>query len=197
MTSLQSAPSCDRQVAEGLSASHKIYIQQYLFRHLKQKRLKPGEACLREGQVYLNVSYIEEGLFKSVYVKRGKTYINWFMKESDVMIAVRSFFEQIPSTESIVALATSLIYYIDFATYQYLNNQFKSFQVITNKLMAYYYERCQDRTELLRLFRDIFSANSVQRGCASSITPTDSLTAYSDKSIKALFFYRRTMDDNR
>lgn len=77
-----------------LNALHPLdeAIQQHLFRHLKQKRLKPGETWLREGQVCLNVSFIEEGLFKSVYTKRGKTYINWFMKEGDVMISVRSFF---------------------------------------------------------------------------------------------------------
>lgn len=128
-------------------------IQQYLFRHLKQKRLKAGDVWLKEGQVCLNVCFIEEGLFKSVYTKRGRSYINWFMRENDVMIAVRSFFEQIPSRESIIALEPSLIYYIDFQTFQHVNTLYQAFQHITITLMAIYYERCQDRTELLRLFR--------------------------------------------
>jgi CRP-like cAMP-binding protein len=129
-------------------------LQSYLLKHLKQKRLKAGEVWLREGQICLNVAFIEEGLFKSVYYKKGRNYINWFMREQDVMIAVRSFFEQIPSRESIVALEPSLLYYLDFAGYQYLNHHYHAFQVITISLMAVYYERCQDRTELLRLFRN-------------------------------------------
>jgi CRP-like cAMP-binding protein len=143
-----------------LNAIHPLNeeIQQYLMHHLKQKRFKAGDVWLREGQVCLNVSFIEEGLFKSVYTKRGKTYINWFMKEYDIMIAVHSFFEQIPSKETIMALEPSLIYYIDFPPYQHLNLHYKAFQHITIFLMALYYERCQDRTELLRLFRsDRFS----------------------------------------
>lgn len=128
-------------------------IQQYLFNHLKQKRLKAGDVWLRESQICLNVSFIEEGLFKSVYSKKGRTYINWFMKERDVMIAVRSFFEQVPSRETIVALEPSLLYYIDYPSYQHLNTHYKAFQTITISLMALYYEKCQDRTELLRLFR--------------------------------------------
>ncbi|MFL5788119.1 MAG: Crp/Fnr family transcriptional regulator [Flavisolibacter sp.] len=129
-------------------------IQQQLFLHLKQKRLKPGEVWLKEGQICLNVAFIEEGLFKSIYHKKGRSYINWFMKENDVMIAVRSFFEQIPSRETIIALEPTLLFYIDFSTYQRLNAHYKVFQNITNTLMAQYYERCQDRTELLRLFRN-------------------------------------------
>lgn len=129
-------------------------IQQYLFRHLKQKRLKAGEVWLKEGQVCFNACFIEEGLFKSVYHKKGRTYINWFMRETDVMIAVRSFFEQVPSKETIVALEPSLVYYIDFQTYQHLNNLFKEFQCITVSLITSYYEKCQDRAELLRLFRN-------------------------------------------
>ncbi len=138
-----------------LNAIHPLSeeLQQYLFKHLKQKRLRSGEVWLKEGQVCMNVAFIEEGLFKSVYYKRGKTYNNWFMKETDVMIAVRSFFEQIISRETIVALESSLLYYIDFPSYQHLNIHFKAFQVITITLLSQYYERCQDRTELLRLYR--------------------------------------------
>ena len=70
------------------------------------------------------------------------------------MIAVRSFFEQIPSRETIVAFEESLVYYIDFPTYHHLSQHFKAFQMITIRLLSLYYEKCQDRTELLRLFRN-------------------------------------------
>jgi hypothetical protein len=52
-------------------------IQQYLLKHLKQKRLKAGDTWLREGQVCLNVAFIEEGLLKSVYQKNDRVFINW------------------------------------------------------------------------------------------------------------------------
>jgi CRP-like cAMP-binding protein len=140
---------------QSLNAIHPLSedLQQYLFRHLKQKRLKAGDVWLKEGQVCLNVSFIEEGLLKSVYRKRGRTYVHWFMRENDIMIAVRSFFEQIPSTETIIALEPSLLYYIDYPTFQHLNTHYRAFQLITLSLITRYYEKCQDRTELLRLFR--------------------------------------------
>jgi CRP/FNR family transcriptional regulator, anaerobic regulatory protein len=139
-----------------LNAIHPLSedVQQYLFRHLKQKRFRPGETWLKDGQVCMNICFIEEGLFKSVYTKRGRSYINWFMRETDVMIAVRSFLEQIPSRETIISLEPSLIYYIDFPTFQHLNTLYPAFQHITITLLSRYYERCQDRTELLRLFRN-------------------------------------------
>jgi CRP-like cAMP-binding protein len=140
---------------QSLNAIHPLEddIQQYLLGHLKQKRLKAGDVWLKEGQVCLNVSFIEEGLFKSVYKKRGKTYVHWFMKENDVMIGVRSFFEQVPSKETIIALEPSFLYFIDYPTFQYLNMHYRAFQAVTLSLIASYYEKCQDRTELLRLFR--------------------------------------------
>jgi CRP-like cAMP-binding protein len=128
-------------------------LQTYLLRHLKQKRLKAGDTWLKEGQTCLNVAFIEEGLFKSVYTKKGRTYIHWFMREQDVMIAVRSFFEQVPSKESLIALEPSLLYYLDYPTYQHLNTHYRAFQAISSSLITLYYEKCQDRTELLRLYR--------------------------------------------
>ncbi|MFL5738907.1 MAG: Crp/Fnr family transcriptional regulator [Flavisolibacter sp.] len=127
--------------------------QQYLYRNLKQKRLRSADTWLKQGQVCFNVAFIEEGLMKSVYTKNDRTYINWFMKENDVMIAVRSFFEQIPSKEAIVAVEPTFLYYINFESYKYLNVHFPEFQLITTSLMALYYEKCQDRTEMLRLYR--------------------------------------------
>ncbi|MGZ3848256.1 MAG: Crp/Fnr family transcriptional regulator [Flavisolibacter sp.] len=129
-------------------------IQQYLFKHLKQKRLNPGGVWLKKGEICENVAFIEEGLLKSVYKKNERTYINWFMKENDVVISVNSFFRQIPSHECLIAIESSLLYYISHDELNYLNTYYKSFQLITSSLMALYYERCQDRTELLRLYRN-------------------------------------------
>lgn len=129
-------------------------IQQYLLRHLKQKRLHSGETWHRKGQICTNVAYIEEGLVKSVYHKNDRTYINWFMKENDVIIAVRSFFDQVPSKESLIAIEPTLLYYINYDEFKYLNEHQKTFHKITTSLMSFYYEKCQDRTELLRLYRN-------------------------------------------
>ena len=185
-----------------LNAIHPLSeeLQQYLFSHLKQRRLKAGEVLLREGQVCHDVNFIEEGLFKSFYRKRGKTYVHWFMKEGDVMIAVRSFFEQLPSQETVVALEPSLLYFIDYPSLQHLNTHFKAFQTITIALLTRYYERCQDRTELLRLFRsDRFSEfMRTERELALRLTQKD-VAAYLGLSeerlseLKTALFSERTI----
>ena len=55
-----------------LNAIHPLpeELQQYLFKSLKQKRLKPGDVWLKEGLVCTNVAFVEEGLFKAHYYKR-------------------------------------------------------------------------------------------------------------------------------
>ena len=129
-------------------------IQQYLLYHLKQKRLKSGDFWHRKGQICSTVAFIEEGLVKSVYQKNERNYINWFMRENDVIISVRSFFDQIPSRESLIAVEPTMLYYITYEEYKYLVSHHPAFHMITTSLLSFYYEKCQDRTELLRLYRN-------------------------------------------
>ena len=129
-------------------------IQQYLLHHLKQKRLKSGDFWHRKCQICSTVAFIEEGLVKSVYQKNERNYINWFMSENDVIISVRSFFEQIPSRESLIAVEPTILYYITYEEYKYLVSHHPAFHMITTSLLSFYYEKCQDRTELLRLYRN-------------------------------------------
>ena len=128
-------------------------LQAYLIGHLQHKRLEAGENWIRLGQVCSSVAFIEEGLVKSTYKRKGKSYIHWFLREQDVMIAVGSFFEQLPSRETIVAIEPTSLYYIDFATFKHLFRRYESFQWIAIILLTRYYMQSVDRTSLVRLLR--------------------------------------------
>jgi hypothetical protein len=74
-----------------------------------------------------------------------------------MIISVRPFFKH-SFKRSHPGIGPSTIFYIEFATSQHMNTFYQTFQHITLTLLAVYYERCQDRIELLRLFRsDRFS----------------------------------------
>lgn len=71
---------------------------------IKPVYFKKGEIILREGEIANFIYYIESGLVRSYYMLNGKEVSNWFMKEGDIFISVLSFFRQIPSMDTLVAL---------------------------------------------------------------------------------------------
>ena len=118
---------------------------------LKEKKFLKREFVLKSGQVCKNIYFIEEGLVRCYYTKRGKEICSWFMKEWDMIISVESFFEQKSAFENIQALEDSSLYYISYEDLQYMYHNFHEMNFIGRSLLERYYALSEQRTYSLRM----------------------------------------------
>jgi CRP-like cAMP-binding protein len=128
-------------------------LQPELIEHLKKilkiKKLAPKEFLLHAGTTCKHVYFVEKGLLRCFHLKDGEEVNKWFMKEEDVVYAVRSFLTQQPSTESIQALEACTLYYISHSELQDIYRRFKDFMVQRAYLTEKYYIMSEERNDML------------------------------------------------
>ncbi|MBO9205120.1 MULTISPECIES: Crp/Fnr family transcriptional regulator [Niastella] len=117
----------------------------YLSNILKTKTLKKDEYLLRAGDICKNVYFVKKGLLRSLYLKGDKEISKWFMKENDVVYAVKSFLEQVPSLESIQALDDCTLQYITYSQLQDVCRRFPEFLNHRSILTEHYYKLSEER----------------------------------------------------
>jgi CRP/FNR family transcriptional regulator, anaerobic regulatory protein len=126
-------------------------LQQQLHQLLKEVTLKKKEIYLREGAVSDRISFVISGLLRSYTVTdEGKETTCWFMKEGDVTISVKSFFERIASTEFIQALEPCTLLYITYDELEILYSKYPEFNVVGRLILQKYYVLSEERLAGIR-----------------------------------------------
>lgn len=128
-------------------------LKEHLAVTLKEKQLSRKEYLLRAGQVSRRICFIARGLLRCFYLKDDQEVSSWFMKEGDVIVSVESFFGQMESYESIVALEDCLLYYITYDELQHIYRHFPEFNFIGRVLLERYYTLSERRLYSLRMQR--------------------------------------------
>lgn len=127
-------------------------LAQHIKGILKVRELVKGQYLLKAGRICENVYFVGEGLLRSYFVtKSGKEDNKWFMKQNDVVFAVRSFLDQIPSKEFIQALKPTTVYYISHRELEETYSKFKDFNIHGRILAQEYYKRSEEREEIMRM----------------------------------------------
>jgi CRP-like cAMP-binding protein len=81
----------------------------------KPKSVRTKAFFLEEGKIAREVGFIESGLFRSFfYDDNANDITTHFFQQGTVLISMKSFNNQIPSKENIVALQDSIIYVISY-----------------------------------------------------------------------------------
>jgi len=73
------------------------------------------------GQVCENLYFIQKGLLKCFYILRGKAVSDWFFGETETVVSIDSFYNQVPGEDFIEALEDCELYYISFQEFQDLS----------------------------------------------------------------------------
>jgi len=114
------------------------------------ENFRKGKVLLKEGQVSNFIYFIEKG-FVRCYYKQGQKQVNaWFMEEGNIIISVKSFFNQEKSHESIELLEDSTLHYISFDHLQYLYRNYVAFNIIGRVLTEKYYILSEERLYFMR-----------------------------------------------
>lgn len=138
-----------------ISNLNSIYpISKELENHLKlilvQREIPRKGILLKRGQVCKYIHFIEKGILHCYYNKNEEKVTSWFMKEKDVIISVKSFYMQVPSEESIIALEDVMLYGISFEHLQNIYVNYPEFNVIGRILTTKYYIQSEERLFAIR-----------------------------------------------
>lgn len=132
---------------------HSIYplskeLQDHLHATLKTGEYSKDSFLLRKGRICENICFIQKGLFRCFYSNEDAEDCSWFMREGDVIISVNSFFDQLPSDESIQALEDSVVFYISFSELESIYDQYMEFNVVGRKMLQHYYKQSEQRAKM-------------------------------------------------
>jgi len=73
------------------------------------KHIKKGDYILREGKISDHITYIQEGLFRTYYLKDGVEINTCFCMENSITLSINSFVNQSVSKEYIQAIEDATI----------------------------------------------------------------------------------------
>ncbi len=130
-----------------LSDSLKAHLRQ----HLKHREIKKKDYLLKAGATSSDVCFILSGLLRCFKEKNDNEVSSWFMKEGDVVFAVKSFHTQTSSLQSIQALEDTSILYISHEELQYIYNNFIEFNYNGRVLTEHYHQLWDDLLDCFQL----------------------------------------------
>jgi len=132
--------------SEGWPLSSKCLL--YLRKIIKTKSIKEGEYLLRAGETCTNLYFIQKGLLKCYYILHGREVSDWFFGEGETVVAIDSFYDQVPSNDFIQALEDCVLFYITHEEYLHLNRTYVEFNVIgrvlTNKYLRIWHQQARN-----------------------------------------------------
>ena len=126
-------------------------LKNFLVNNLIEQNLKRKEILLSSGEISNKICFITKGFLRSYYISdNGIDTTAWFMKEGDICISVKSFYERIPSDEYIEAIEPSSIFYLNYQQLQEAYKLFPEFNIIGRILTEKYYILSEERLLCLR-----------------------------------------------
>lgn len=121
-------------------------LKNYLYDNLKLVSLHKKQIFLNQGEVSNKISFILKGLLRAYYIsEEGVETSVWFMKEGDISISVRSFFERKASEEFIEAIEDTVLLYITYDELQECYILFPEFNIIGRIVTERYYVLSEER----------------------------------------------------
>lgn len=133
--------------AEGWPLSDRC--KEFLFKHIKHVSLKRGEYLLTPGHICENLYFIEKGLLKCFYRKGKRTAIDWMLAEKEAVVALDSFYDQVPGKDWIEAYEDCALLYISHEELEHLYRTYVEFNVVgrifTNKYLRIWHTQARNQ----------------------------------------------------
>jgi len=115
-------------------------LNEYLRSAFKTQTLPKNHIIVREGDIAKTIGFIEKGIVRSyTFDHKGNEHSAYFMRKNDVFTAVWSFFQQLPSWETVETLEPSVIHFLTFDQVQRMLREHPYFYFHEAKLLLKYY----------------------------------------------------------
>ncbi|WP_138994039.1 Crp/Fnr family transcriptional regulator [Larkinella sp. C7] len=126
-------------------------LENALRQTLRRHELPRRHWLLQPGQVSERIFFIEKGVARGYYLKDDREVTSWFMKESDFIISIVSFYSRQPAQEYIELLEDSVLWSITYDQLQRLYDAFPEFNKVGRLLTERYYLLSERRAQNLRM----------------------------------------------
>ena len=102
---------------------------------LIQKEFSRGQYYLKKGEINQFIGFVMNGLFEGIHHENDKEYINWFWKENEIVVGVRSFLKQAPAFMSIRAIENSKVLMLSYKDLMMLYTKYPEFNLVGRQLL--------------------------------------------------------------
>lgn len=126
-------------------------LEKALRQTLRRHELPRRHWLLQPGQISERIFFIEKGVARGYYLKEDREVTSWFMKESDFIISIVSFYTRQPAQEYIELLEDSVLWSITYEQLQQLYDAFPEFNKVGRLLTERYYVLSEQRAQNLRM----------------------------------------------
>lgn len=187
------------KLLEMLSAMHPLSneFQQALSKRIVTLSLPKNHILLNAAHVSDDAFFLETGFAMSFQYVKGRKHVEEFFPEGRIVVSPLSFFQRLPSKETIQLLEQSDVLHISFESVMWLLDNFPEANVIYRITMNSYYEQSRDR------IRDFQRLTAMQRyGKMNEIypnvkhlVPLEQIATYLGIAPQHLSRLRRESDD--
>lgn len=125
-------------------------LRQLLIKSFKAEHAGKGSMLLYEGNVCRNIWFLSSGLLRSYHNIGDKEITSRIMFTDHIVISAGSFFTQMPATESIEALADSVLATLSYDALQNIYEKFPEFNYHTRIITEQYFYKQEQRLYMLR-----------------------------------------------
>ena len=123
----------------------------FLKENLEKIEIPKKGFVLTEGQICRNIYFITTGLLRCFHLQNGKEISSAFMKEGDIVVSVKSFFNQSISRENIQAIEDCSLFVLSYDELQVAYNSFPDFNTLGRILTEKYYQLSEQSIYSLRM----------------------------------------------
>lgn len=124
-------------------------LQAALLACVRSKSLRKGQVWVQEGAVCDKLGFIEKGLVKIYFESGQKEVALWFVRENELAICARSFFEQHPASFAIRAVEPTQLYYLLYQDLQRVLKLHPALNLHMRVILQHYFTQSELHTELL------------------------------------------------
>jgi len=117
---------------------------------LVQMKFAKGEMILREGEVCRNLYYVDKGLVRQFYFKKGKEMTEYMGTEGSVIMCIESLFKEEPTHLQVEALESVLIYALPKARLEEVAMHNVNIQILYRKILEESLINSQIHADLVR-----------------------------------------------
>lgn len=117
---------------------------------LVQMKFAKGDMILKEGEVCKNIYYIEKGLVRQFYFKKGKDVTEHMAPEGEIIMCIESLFKEEPTRLQVEALEPVLIYSLPKARLEEVALHNVNIQILYRKILEESLINSQIHADLVR-----------------------------------------------
>lgn len=109
-----------------------------------------GQMILSEGEICKHIYYIEKGLVRQFYLKKGKEVTEHMAVEGNIVMCIESLFKEEPTSLQVEALEPVLIYALPKARLEEVAQHNVNIQILYRKILEESLILSQIHADLLR-----------------------------------------------